>query len=216
MRPTVPALRYLIARVGAADHAAFRNLYAALAPPTLTTIRCVITDQTHAVHVLRGTFCEVWWMSAFDVRARTQPKDVASWVEGIAQRRCAERRQALDLIARDEPATESTEMLLKFVDDHDLWTESQLTAMLDGRDAMSLPKSLRRRASRHEQPRGEHAPVEQAQVEADESLGEWQLPVQIRRVSHFRSPDRNRSDSFGAPTADSRTARATNRYRAAP
>jgi hypothetical protein len=211
MRPTVPALRYLIARVGAADHAAFRSLYVALAPSTLTTIRRVITDQTHAVHVLRGTFCEVWWMSAFDVRAQTQPKDVTSWVEGIAQRRSAERSQALDWIARDEPATESTEILIKFVDDHDLWTESQLAAMLNGRDAMALPKSLRRRAPRLEQPR-----VEPAQVEADERLGAWQLPVQIRRVSHFRSPDRNRSDSFGAPTADSRAARATNRYRAAP
>jgi len=211
MRPTVPALRYLIARVGAADHAAFRNLYAVLAPSTLTTIRHVITDETHAVHVLRGTFCEVWWMSAFDMRAQSQPKDVASWVEGIAQRRCTERRQALELIARAEPVTESTEMLIQFVDDHDRWTASQLAAMLNGRDAMALPKSLRRRAPRPEQPR-----VEQAQVADDERLGERQLPVQIRRVPHVGSPARNRSDSFGIPTADSRAARATNRYRGAP
>jgi hypothetical protein len=101
MRATDQTLRYLATRVGTGNHGAFRCHYATLAPATLARVRHDLPDPIHSMHVVRATFCEVWWMCAFDTRCGTHRHDVARWVASIAERRCDERRQALELAVRD-------------------------------------------------------------------------------------------------------------------
>ncbi len=131
MHATDQTLRYLATRVGAGDHAAFRCLYAMLAPATLANIRDAMPDPIHSMHVVRSTFCEVWWMCSFDVRCGSHRHDVARWVAAIAERRCDERRQALKLAPAHQAA-----FWTALLADHDEWTRFQLAAMLDGHDAI--------------------------------------------------------------------------------
>ena len=131
MRATDQTLEYLATRVGTGDHAAFRCLYAMLAPATLTTVRDDLPDPIHSMHVVRATFCEVWWMCAFDARCGSDRHDVARWVAAIAERRCDERRRALQLALTGHAA-----FWIAFVADHDEWTRFHLAAMLDGHDAV--------------------------------------------------------------------------------
>ena len=131
MHATDQTLRYLATRVGAGDHAAFRCLYAMLAPATLANIRDAMPDPIHSMHVVRSTFCEVWWMCAFDVRCGSHRHDVARWVAAIAERRCDEHRQALKLAPAHHAA-----FWTALLADHDEWARFQLAAMLDGHDAI--------------------------------------------------------------------------------
>jgi hypothetical protein len=137
MRATDQTLRYLATRVGTGDHGAFRCLYATVAPATLARVRDDLPDPIHSMHVVRATFCEVWWMCAFDMRCGTHRRDVARWVASIAERRCDERRQALDLAVRDAPSGQ-TAFWTGLLADHDVWTQFQLATMLDGHDAIDL------------------------------------------------------------------------------
>ena len=139
MRATDQTLRYLATRAGTGDHGAFRCLYATLAPATLAGVRDDLPDPIHSMHVVRATFCEVWWMCAFDTRCGTHRPDVARWVASIAGRRCDERRQALDLAVRDGPSAGQTAFWTGLLADHDVRTQFQLTTMLDGHDAVDLP-----------------------------------------------------------------------------
>jgi hypothetical protein len=139
MRATVQTFRYLLTRAGVGDHAAFRCVYTMLAPSMLDIIRRDLPERAQAMHVLRGTFCEVWWMAAFDVRVGAVRRDVPMWVERIARQRGADRRLALDLIARTLPSTEAATMMSGFLDDHDGWTRFQLAVMLDGHDTVAAP-----------------------------------------------------------------------------
>lgn len=124
-------LEYLATRVGTGDHAAFRCLYAMLAPTTLATVRDDLPDPIHCMHVVRAVFCEVWWMCAFDARCGCRRRHVARWVAAIAERRCGERRQALELAPAGHTA-----FWTALLSDHDEWTRFQLAAMLDGHDAI--------------------------------------------------------------------------------
>jgi len=132
MRIRPPTLQDLTARIGHEDHAAFRCLYARLGPATLASVREHLPDPVQSMHVLRGTFCEIWWMCAFDVRCRAPQRDVARWVDAVAARRRVERVRALDLIAAELHHTGPTSVLTGFMDDLDLWTQFQFAAMLDG------------------------------------------------------------------------------------
>jgi hypothetical protein len=136
MRATDQTLRYLAARVGTGDHAAFRCLYAMLAAAALATVRDELPDPIHSMHVVRATFCEVWWMCAFDVRCGAHRHDVARWVTAIAERRCDERRHALDLAVRDGPPADQTAFWTGLLADYDVSTQFQLATMLDGHDAI--------------------------------------------------------------------------------
>lgn len=136
MRATDQTLRYLATRVGAGDHAAFRCLYATLAPAMLTTVRDDLPDPIHSMHVVRATFCEVWWMCAFDLRCGAHRHNVARWVTSIAERRCDERRHALDLAVRDGTPADHTAFWTRLLDDYDVSTQFQLATMLDGHDAI--------------------------------------------------------------------------------
>jgi len=140
MRATDQTLRYLATRVGTGDHRAFRCLYATLAPATLARVRDDLPDGIHSMHIVRATFCEVWWMCAFDTRRGTHRHNVARWVASIAERRCDERRQALDLAAvGDGVPAGQTAFWTGLLADHDVWTQFQLATMLDGHDAIDLP-----------------------------------------------------------------------------
>ena len=136
MRATDQTLRYLATQVGTGDHAAFRCLYATLAPATLASVRGELPDPIQSIHVVRATFCEVWWMCAFDTRCGTHRSDVARWVASIAERRGDERRQALDLAVRDGPSAGQTAFWTGLLADHHVWTQFQLATMLDGHDAI--------------------------------------------------------------------------------
>jgi hypothetical protein len=138
MRATDQTLRYLATRVGTGDHGAFRCLYATVAPATLARVRDDLPDPIHSMHVVRATFCEVWWMCGFDMRCGTHRHDVARWVASIAERRCDERRQALDLAVGDVPPAVQTAFWIGLLADHDMWTQFQLATMLDGNDAIDL------------------------------------------------------------------------------
>jgi hypothetical protein len=109
------ALRYLTIRV--------RGLYQELAPPTFAAIQADLPDPTQAGHVLRGVFCEVWWMCAADHR-HGQQRDIASWVATIARVRCAERVHLL--------ATTADGMLAPFLEAHDSWVQTHFERLLDG------------------------------------------------------------------------------------
>jgi hypothetical protein len=85
------------------------------------------------MHVVRATFCEVWWMCAFDVRCGAKTRDIPTWITAIAHRRGAERHQALHLlcqISRPGQAAFWSGML----DDYDQWIRFELATMLDGHD----------------------------------------------------------------------------------
>jgi hypothetical protein len=88
------------------------------------------------MHVVRATFCEVWWMCAFDVRCGAHRHDVARWVASIAERRCDERRRAVDLALRDAPPADQAAFWTGLLADHDMSTQFQLATMLDGHDAI--------------------------------------------------------------------------------
>lgn len=138
MRAIYPTLRHLAARVGHEDHAAFRRLYALLAPATLASVRIVLPDPVQSTLVLQGTFCEVWWMCAFDVRNHTPRRDVAGWVDAVAARRCVERVGVLALIEAEPQPTGPTSVI-GFMADRDVWTRFQLEAMLDDHDTAERP-----------------------------------------------------------------------------
>lgn len=145
VRTTDQTLRDLAVRVGAGDHAAFRTLYAMFVPSTLAMVRTALPDVAHCAHVVRATFCEVWWMCAFDARRGIHRDDLPEWVASIAGRRCAERRHALAVIAASVLPTEETTFWTAFLADHDVWTQYQLATMLAGhRSGSQPPKQLRR------------------------------------------------------------------------
>jgi hypothetical protein len=100
-------------------------------PATLTTVRDDLPDPIHSMHVVRATFCEVWWMCAFDARCGCHRQDVARWVAAIAGRRCDERRHALELAPAGHAA-----FWTGLLADHDEWTRFHLATMLDGHDAI--------------------------------------------------------------------------------
>jgi hypothetical protein len=140
MPSTDQTLRYLATRVGTGDHAAFRCLYAMLAPATLTMVRDDLSDAIHSMHVVRATFSEVWWTCAFDVRCGAQRQDVARWIAAIAGRRCGERRQVLDLATQGASPAGHGAFWTGLLADHDQSTQFQLAAMLDGHDAIDLSR----------------------------------------------------------------------------
>ncbi|HEX5144284.1 MAG TPA: hypothetical protein VFW21_10490 [Mycobacterium sp.] len=144
MRTTPATLQHLTTRVGQEDHAAFRRLYALLAPATLASIRAHLPDPVQSMHVLRATFCEVWWMCAFDARCHTPQRDVARWVDAVATRRRDERVRALDLIAAGPPHAGPTSGLTGSIADLDRWTQLQFTAMLEHYDTVTLPNNTTR------------------------------------------------------------------------
>lgn len=126
-------LQELAVKVGAGDHAAFRRLYAVCAPPVLAAVRGELPDFAHSMHVVRATFCEVWWMCAFDVRCGATQQDIPTWIAAIARRRGRERRVALDLIHLTSPASQAA-FWIGLLRDHDQWTHFELAHMLDGLD----------------------------------------------------------------------------------
>ena len=75
-------------------------------------------------------------MCAFDMRCGTHRHDVPRWVASIAERRCDERRHALDLAVRERPPADQTAFWTGLIADHDMWTQFQLATMLDGHDAI--------------------------------------------------------------------------------
>jgi hypothetical protein len=127
MRSTNVSLDYLAARIGVGDHAAFRCLYGMLAPSTLAMIRGELPDTVHSAHVVRATFCEVWWMCESDARQGTHRPDLAQWVMAIAGRRCAERCRTLAHLPAGDPT-----FWLTLLADRDGWTKCQLATMLNG------------------------------------------------------------------------------------
>ncbi|HCT75051.1 MAG TPA: hypothetical protein DGT23_00355 [Micromonosporaceae bacterium] len=144
MRATDHTLQDLAARVGVGDHAAFRSLYATLAPEALAAVRTALPDVTQSMHVVRATFCEVWWMCTFDARCGSSPHDLPKWIEAIAARRGVERRQALDLIAGEIPAATQAAFWTGLLADHDQLAHFELAAMLDGHDTIQTPAIVRK------------------------------------------------------------------------
>jgi hypothetical protein len=132
-------LQDLATQVGAGDHAAFRRLYAEFAPGALAAVHVDLPDLTQSMHVVRATFCEVWWMCAFDARCGTTPYDVPMWIAAIAQRRGDERRHALALIQRQIPPQGAAAFWAGLLADHDQRTHFELATMLDGHDNITLP-----------------------------------------------------------------------------
>jgi hypothetical protein len=143
MGATDQTLRYLAARAGTGDHAAFRCLYATLAPATLATVRDDLPDPAHSMDVVRAVFCEVWWMCAFDVRCGAHRHDVARWVASIAERRCDERRRAMDLAVRDGTPAGHTAFGTGLLDD-DVSTQFQLPPCSTDMTLSSLLPTARR------------------------------------------------------------------------
>jgi hypothetical protein len=138
MRVTEQDLKLLARRVGAGDQAAFRRLYALLAPATLVAVRVTVPEVAHAVSVVRATFCEVWRMSAVDRRWRTRHRNVPQWIASIAERRGAERRRALDLIVEHTPSRDKSVFWSGLLAGHDLSMGYELVAMLDEQDTVLL------------------------------------------------------------------------------
>jgi len=146
MRATSPPLQQLAAKIGTGDHAAFRRLYATCAPQVLAHVRSTLADPTHSMHVVRATFCEVWWMCAFDSRCGTPPQDIPTWIAAIANRRGGERRCALDLIHELRPAGQAS-FWIGLLADYDQNMRFELATMLEGHDHIEpLPVSMRTRA----------------------------------------------------------------------
>jgi len=129
MLTTHQYFRRLAARTGTGDHAAFRRLYALLAPATLAEVHNVLPHSTDSLCVVQATFCEVWWMCAFDVRCGAEhPVDIPKWIIAIARRRTAERRMALDFTT---------------LTDDDRRTSLELETMLNGPDIIVSPAGIR-------------------------------------------------------------------------
>ena len=139
MRRATKTPQELASQVGAGDHAAFRRLYAAFAPDTLAAVQAGLPDLAQSMHVVRATFCEVWWMCAFDVRCGTASHDVPTWIAAIAGRRGGERRIALELIQASITPESGAAFWTELLAEHDRWTRFQLATMLDGHDNISLP-----------------------------------------------------------------------------
>jgi hypothetical protein len=137
MHATNHTIQQLTIRVGVGDHAAFRRLYTILAPDALVAVRADLPDPTHAMHVVRATFCEVWWMSAFDLRCGCRRDDVPKWISTIAERRSSERRLALNLIITDELKPRGR-FWADLLADRDQRTQFELAFMLDGHDTIRL------------------------------------------------------------------------------
>jgi len=138
MRATDRTLRYLATRAGTGNHGAFRCLYRRSRPRPWPESATICPIPFIPCMFVRATFCEVWWMCAFDTRCGTHRHDVARWVASIAERRCDERRQALDLAVRDGPSAGQTAFWTGLLADHHVWTQFQLATMLDGHDAVDL------------------------------------------------------------------------------
>lgn len=137
MRITDQTLQELAAQVGAGDHAAFRHLYTACAPAALLAVRGHLPDPAQSMHVVRATFCEVWWMCAFDVRCGAETPDIPTWITAIAYRRGAERHQALQLIGEANPRGRAA-FWSGLLDIHDRSTQFELAAMLGGQDHIKV------------------------------------------------------------------------------
>jgi hypothetical protein len=131
-------LRLLTVRVGKGDHEAFRRLHGLLAPATLAAVRVELPEVTHAMQVVRSTFCEVWWMCALAARHGAPRTDVPQWIFGVARRRGAERRRVLDLIGRRGRSDRSA-LWADAIADHDWRTGFELGLMLNGHDTVRLP-----------------------------------------------------------------------------
>lgn len=135
-------LRLLVACVARGDHGAFRALYSALAPDTYAAIQAELADSAHSGHVVRATFCEVWWFCASESRDGGQADDIRAWIAGIARRRCGERLRILALTpdgrapgctggGADDGGTQAVVEA-----DHDQRTRIELGAMLAGPDVI--------------------------------------------------------------------------------
>lgn len=135
MRATDPTLHDLADRVGRGDHAAFRRLYAMLAPATLAEVRHELPDPAHSMHVVRATFGEIWWMCAFDVRCGIRRRDVAAWVRAVGERHCAERRQLIGLMSTNGTRSPQTPFWVGVIADLDESARCQLTEVLNGHDS---------------------------------------------------------------------------------
>lgn len=147
MRATSQPLQQLAAKAGTGDHAAFRRLYASCAPQLLAHVRSTLTDPTHSMHVVRATFCEVWWMCAFDMRGGgTPPQDIPTWIAAIANRRGGERRRALDVIHELQPAGQAS-FWIGLLADQDQRMRFELATMLDGLDHID-PVPVRTQATK--------------------------------------------------------------------
>jgi hypothetical protein len=135
-------LQYLVFLVSEGDHAAFRHLYAMLAPATLATVRRDLADDDQSMNVVRATFSEVWQMCAFNARRGSPQPDVGAWVAAIAERRCEERRAALDWAALDSSSRSDTALWTVSLAAHDRRIERVLALMLEGSDSINSRKYL--------------------------------------------------------------------------
>jgi len=140
MAITDQSLQKLAAAVGAGDNAAFRRLYTACAPTALTVVRGHLADLAQSMSVVRATFCEVWWMCAFDVRCGTKTQDIPTWITAIAHRRGAERHQALHLLRQSSRPGQAA-FWREMLDAHDQRARFELATMLDGHDHIALTSS---------------------------------------------------------------------------
>jgi hypothetical protein len=122
-------LRQLAVRIGGGDKEAFRQLYRLSASYTLDDIRLELPDPVHSMHVLRGTFCEVWWTLAADARRSVEPPDMSSWMKLVARQRCVERLAGLVTIESEPPEVAMT--MIRLMEIHDRSIQTQLAVMLD-------------------------------------------------------------------------------------
>jgi hypothetical protein len=139
MRKKPRTVQELASQVGTGDHVAFRRLYATFAPDTLAAVQVGLPDFAQSMHVVRATFCEVWWTCAFDARCGSAPHDVPSWIAAIADRRGSQRRLALELTQASIPPQRGATFWTELLAEHDRWTRFELATMLDGHDNISLP-----------------------------------------------------------------------------
>jgi hypothetical protein len=130
-------LRLLVARVALGDHVAFRALYSALAPDTYDMVQAELAQSAHSGHVVRATFCEVWWLCAVELRDGGRADDIRAWIAGIAWRRCEERLRILALTPDSgEPGRTGGGARAVLEADHDQRTRIELGAMLAGPDVI--------------------------------------------------------------------------------
>lgn len=98
------APRDLAQLTGAGDRRAFRKLYNLLAPDVFAAAAAELPDPDQAMHVLRATFCELWWLSGC-FNGDPGERHIATWACDIARTRAIERRAALCLVAGDPAPT---------------------------------------------------------------------------------------------------------------
>ncbi len=130
MLDTKQTLEQLAVRVGAGDHGAFQHLYTACAPTALAAAQGHVPDPHQSMHVVRATFCEVWWMCAFDARCGAETPDIPTWITAIAHRRGSERHYALHLIGELTVPGQAA-FWTGLLEDHDDWARFELAALLD-------------------------------------------------------------------------------------